>query len=74
LQTASESQAALVTVERRDLAVDPVPVDLSGELRQLVLELDDLVQPRSEQIASSSRASSVASLSLRCGNRIMLCK
>ena len=42
---------ALVAVERRDLAVDEVPVDLAGELRQFVLEVDDLVQPRSEQIA-----------------------
>ena len=42
---------ALVAVERGDLAVDKVPVDLAGELRQPVLEVDDLVQPRSEQIA-----------------------
>src|ERR1700686_1529584 len=45
---------ALVAVERGDLAVDKVPVDLAGELRQFVLEVDDLVQPRSEQIARSS--------------------
>jgi len=42
---------ALVAVERGDLAIDKVPVDLAGELRQFVLEVDDLVQPRSEQIA-----------------------
>ncbi len=42
---------ALVTVERGDLAVDKVPVDLLRQLRQFVLEVDDLVQPRSEQIA-----------------------
>ena len=42
---------ALVAVERRDLAIDKVPIDLAGELRQFVLEVDDLVQPRSEQIA-----------------------
>ena len=41
---------ALVAVERRDLAVDPVPVDLAGELHQLVLHVDDLVEPRPEQI------------------------
>ena len=42
---------ALVAVERRDLAVDPVPIDLAGKQNQLVLQVDDLVQPRPEQIA-----------------------
>ena len=42
---------ALVAVERRDLAVDPLPVDLAGELHQLVLHVDDLVEPGPEQIA-----------------------
>jgi hypothetical protein len=32
-------------VERGDLAVDKVPVDLAGELRQLVLEVEDLIYP-----------------------------
>jgi hypothetical protein len=32
-----------VAVERGDLAVDKVPVDLAGELRPFVLEVDDLV-------------------------------
>jgi hypothetical protein len=41
----------LVAVERGDLAIDKVPIDLAGELRQFMLEVDDLVQPRSEQIA-----------------------
>jgi hypothetical protein len=47
----SGSRAALVAVKRCDLAVDEVPIDLAGELCQFVLEVDDLVQPRSEQIA-----------------------
>src|ERR1019366_8271869 len=42
---------ALVAVERRDLAVDPRPVELAGELHQLVLEVDDLIEPGPEQIA-----------------------
>ena len=42
---------ALVAVERGNLAVDKIPVDLLGQLRQFVLEVNDLVQPRSEQIA-----------------------
>ena len=46
---------ALVAVERRDLAVDPVPIDLAGELHQLVLHVDDLVEPRPEQIVRSRR-------------------
>jgi hypothetical protein len=41
----------LLAVERGDLAVEPVPIDLAGELRQFVLEVDDLIQSRSEQIA-----------------------
>lgn len=41
---------ALVAVERRNLAVDPLPVDLAGELHQLVLEVDDLIESRPEQI------------------------
>jgi hypothetical protein len=47
----SNDRPALVAVERGDLAVDKVLVDLAGELRQFVLEIDDLVQPRSKQIA-----------------------
>src|SRR5450631_3336776 len=42
---------ALLAVERRDLAIDPAPINPAGELRQFVLEVDDLVEPRSEQIA-----------------------
>ena len=43
--------APLLAVERCNLAIDEVPVDLAGELHQLVLHVDDLVQPRPEQIA-----------------------
>src|SRR3954466_5844856 len=50
-----DSGPAILAVERRDLAVDPVPVDLAGELNQLVLHVDDLVQPRPEQIVRSRR-------------------
>jgi hypothetical protein len=42
---------ALVAVERRDLAVDPRPVELARELHQLVLHVDDLLEPGPEQIA-----------------------
>src|ERR1700686_3640629 len=41
---------ALWAVERRDLAIDPIPIDLAGVLRQLVFEVDDLIEPCSEQI------------------------
>ena len=44
---------ALLAVERRDLIIDPVPVDRICELCQLVLEVDDLVEPRPEQITRS---------------------
>ena len=46
-----DPRPALVAIERRDLAVDPVPVDLAGELHQLVLHVDDLVEPGTKQIA-----------------------
>src|ERR1700691_4547704 len=46
---------AVLAVERRDLAVDPVPIDLAGKQNQLVLHVDDLVQPRPEQIVRSRR-------------------
>jgi hypothetical protein len=36
-------------------AIDPVPINLAGKLRQLVLEVDDLLQPRPEQIAFTRR-------------------
>src|SRR3954465_13222571 len=50
-----DPEPAILAVERRDLAVDPVPIDLAGELNQLVLHVDDLVQPRPEQIVRSRR-------------------
>ena len=34
---------AFVAVQRRDLAVDEVPVDLACELHQLVFPVDDLI-------------------------------
>src|SRR5262249_26880194 len=46
---------ATVAVQRRDLAVDEVPIDLACELSQLVPHVDDLVQPRAEQITRSCR-------------------
>src|SRR6266545_2199777 len=49
------SRPTTVPVQRRDLAVDEVPVDLARELHQLVPHVDDLVQPRAEQITRSCR-------------------
>ncbi|MET4117979.1 hypothetical protein ABIB85_004337 [Bradyrhizobium sp. JR1.5] len=46
---------AVLAVERRDLAVDPVPIDLAGKQNQLVLQIDDLVEPSPEQIVRSRR-------------------
>ena len=40
-----------VGIERGDLRIEPVPVDALGELHQLVPHVDDLVEPRPEQIA-----------------------
>jgi hypothetical protein len=41
---------AFVAVERGNLAVDPLLVDLASELHQLVLHVDDLLEPCPEQI------------------------
>jgi hypothetical protein len=46
-----DSGPTLVAVERCDLAVDPLPVELACELHQLVLHVDDLLEPGPEQIA-----------------------
>src|SRR4051812_32816770 len=50
-----DARPAVLAVERRDLAVDPVPIDLAGKQNQLVLQVDDLVQPCPEQIVRSCR-------------------
>jgi hypothetical protein len=50
-EAALNNWAALAAVERRDLVVDPCPVDLAAKLRQLVLHVDDLVEPGPEKIA-----------------------
>jgi hypothetical protein len=46
-----DPRPTLVAVERRNLAVDPHPIDLVCELHQLVLHVDDLLEPGPEQIA-----------------------
>src|SRR3981189_2637422 len=74
-EAALDAGPSLVAVERRDLAVDPYPVDLAGELHQLVLHVDDLVEPGPEQIAFPCRLVLLRSHPvLRCGNRITLRK
>src|SRR5246127_4391093 len=54
---------ALVAVERRDLAVEPFPIEFSGKLHQLVLQVDDLIEPGpgTDRSHPSSHASSAAS-------------
>jgi hypothetical protein len=47
-EAALDPGTALVAVERGNLAVEPRPVDPAGELHQLVLHVDDLVEPRAE--------------------------
>src|SRR5829696_8863998 len=54
-ETGLDPGPAVLAVERRNLAVDPVPIDLAGKQNQLVLQVDDLVQPRPEQIVRSRR-------------------
>src|SRR5215469_9397998 len=60
-----------IAVKRRDLAVDPLPFDLACKQHQLVLHVDDLLEPRSEQIARSCRLMLLRPhRSLRCSHRI----
>ena len=54
-EAALDAGPTLLAVKRRDLAVEPVPVDALGKLHQLVPHVDDLVEPRSEQIARARR-------------------
>src|SRR5438067_12782191 len=44
---------ALVAVERRDLAVEPFPIEFSGKLHQLVPQVDDLIEPGPERSLAS---------------------
>jgi len=39
-----DARPTVVAVERRNLAVDPRPVDLARELHQLVLHIDNLLE------------------------------
>src|SRR4051812_701501 len=62
-----DPRPAVLAVERGDLAVDPVPIDLAGKQNQFVLHVDDLIQPRPEQIVRSRRLVLLRShRSLRC--------
>jgi hypothetical protein len=51
-----QQRAALLAVERSDLAVDLLPIQRPRELNQLGSHVDDLIQPRAEQIAGLRRA------------------
>jgi hypothetical protein len=50
-EPACDPGPTLLAVERRDLVIDPIPVDLAAKLHQLVLQVDDLIQPGAKQIA-----------------------
>src|SRR5215831_9414106 len=66
-----DRRTAVGAVERGDLAVDPGPVDLASKLHQLVLHIDDLVQPGSKQIIRLRRLALLGSHpALRCAQRI----
>jgi hypothetical protein len=61
----------LRAIERRNLAIDPSPMQLAGKLHQFVLHVDDLIQPGAEQIARSRRLTLLRSHRvLRCDHRI----
>jgi hypothetical protein len=54
-KTTSSLRLALVAVERCDLTIDPIPVNLAGQLHQLVLQIDDLIEPGPKQITCCLR-------------------
>lgn len=54
-EMAASSKRSPAMTARRDLTVDPVPIHLAGKLNQFVFQIDDLVEPRSEQIARPRR-------------------
>ena len=69
----SDPRPTLVAVERRDLAIDPVPIDPASELHQLVPHVDDLIEPGPEQIAFTRPLRFLRShRPLRCDHEIML--
>jgi hypothetical protein len=66
-----DSWPALLGIQRGNLAIEKVPVDLARELHQLVLHVDILIQPRAEQITQSRRLVLLRPHdSLRCGDGI----
>jgi hypothetical protein len=74
-EAALDAGPTLVAVERRHLAVDPRPVDLAAKLHQLVLHVEDLVEPGPEQVAFPRRFVLLRPHRvLRCGNRITACR
>ena len=54
-EAALDAGPTLLAVKRRDLAVEPLPVELLRKLHHLVPHVDDLVEPRSEQITRPRR-------------------
>jgi len=62
----------LFAAELRDLAIDPVPLDLVAKLYQLVLLVDDLLDPLPKQIVFIRRLRLLLlHRPLRCDHRIM---
>ena len=45
LEMGLDARPTLVAGKRRDLAVELSPIDLAGKLYQLVLHVDDLIEP-----------------------------
>jgi hypothetical protein len=62
----------LVAVERGDLAVDKVPVDLAGELCLRLMIWSSHARNRSPDLVVSGFFGRI--VLLRCANRIMLCQ
>src|SRR4051794_10835815 len=66
-----DARPAVLAVKRRDLAVDPVPIDLAGKQNQLLLQVDDLGQPPGTDRSIPSSCASLVASSPPMHHRIM---
>lgn len=62
----------ILAVEWRDLPVDPVPIDLAGELNQFVLQIDDQVDRARNRSPSPIALCGFGRIVPRCGQGILL--
>ena len=55
MKRAGTAGPTMFAVKRRDLSIDPGPIDLGCQAQQLMLGVDDLIEPGLEQIVRPRR-------------------